>query len=67
VKVELILVRKTDVAVGAEVETVDLGERDLIPRISETLFYRGLEYEVTEVGWDYAKGSVSIGAGTNLN
>jgi len=62
VKVELILVRKTDVAAGAEVETVDLGERDLIPRISETLFYRGLEYEVTEVGWDYAKGSVSIGA-----
>ncbi len=61
-RVELILVRKTDVAVGAEVETVDLGERDLIPRIGETLFHRGLEHEVTEVGWDYAKGSVSIGA-----
>lgn len=43
-KVELILVRKTDVAAGAEVETVDLGERDLIPKIGEMISYRGLEY-----------------------
>ena len=62
VKVELILVRKSDAAVGVEVETVDLGERDLIPRIGETVFYRGLEYEVMEVGWDHARDSVSIGA-----
>ena len=61
-RVELILVRKTDVAVGAEVETVDLGERDLVPRIGETIIYEGLEYKVTEVAWDYEEGSVSIGA-----
>ena len=61
-RVELILARNTDAAARAEVETIDLGERDLTPGIGEMISHRRLEYDVTEVAWDHDEGLFSVGA-----
>jgi len=61
-KMEFVLMRgKDDGYPQVEVDTFEIVNAVHIPRIDETIYYRGRDYRVSEVTWDFEEDRVFVG------
>jgi len=60
-KVEFVLMRGNDDGYAqVEVDTFEIANAGHIPRIDEIIYYRGRDYRVSEVTWDFEEDRVFV-------